>query len=282
MDNAKQGEELNQLSRLLFDTAANDWYLAIGIEILTALIGVGASIAILTNDWKLFLAIIGFILFTISYYLKLRFENTYDRAETMRRQSVITEALGWSIGQTQFSEWRLRAGKKILDMFKMKSRDKDYYATKKPEGSRRLLEMTTESAFFTRHLYCKLQGLIWLLFVIAVVFSIIVIGVSQFQFVSPNTRFFVVYGIYLLLPVMLTVDLLGLGLRLGRLSESIEEVEEDLERLDKEKRINETQVMRLISEYNCQVTSGVPVHSFLFRMWHDEINELWNKRFPKR
>jgi len=281
MDNAKQGEELNQLSRLLFDTAANDWYLAIGIETLTALIGVGASLAILTNDWKLFLAIIGFILFIISYYLKLRFENTYDRAETMRRQSVITEALGWSIGQTQFSEWRLRAGKKILDMFKMKSRDKDYYATKKPEGSRRLLEMTTESAFFTRHLYCKLQRLVWLLFVIAVVFSIIVIGVSQFQFVSPNTRFFVVYGIYLLLPVMLTVDLLGLGLRLGRLSTSIKEVEEDLERLDKEKRINETQVMRLISEYNCQVTSGVPIHSFLFKLWHDEINELWIKRYKK-
>ena len=278
MDNSKQGEELNQLSRLLFDNASDDWYKAIGLEIITALIGVVASVVILSNDWKLITAIIGLGIFMYSYYLKLRFENTFDRAETMRRQSVVTEALGWPIGKTQFSEWRRRAGMKVLNDFKLKQRDKDYYSTTKPQGSRRLLEMTIESAFFTRHLYCKLQQLVWGLLVITVVLSFGIFGYSQLQFISSDARFLIIYTLYLLLPIMLTIDLIGLGLRLGRLSTSIEVIEEDMEKLDKEKRLQETQVIRLVSEYNCQVSSGVPIHSFLFRRWHDDINELWKQR----
>lgn len=279
MDNQKRGEELNQLSRLLFDQAASKWYWAIGIEVVAAAIGITAQFLTLSDDSKLGFAIFGLILLGISYFLRLRFEDEYDVAETMRRQSVLTEGLGWPIGKTQFSKWRQKAGKKLLEKFKLQPRNDGYYVTNQKTGTpRKLLEMTIESAFWTRHLYKKLQRIVWIIFFIILVISILVISLSITSFFPINSRTQIVYAIYLFLPVMLTIDVLGWALRLGRLADSICEVEEGLERLEEQKPLTEQAVMRWISEYNCQVTSGFPIPPILFKFWHDEIKELWERR----
>lgn len=277
-DNQKRGEQLNQLSRLIFDNAASRWYFAMGIELCAGVLGIVATFLPLSEDWKLGLAIVGFLLLGWAYYLRLRFEDMYDTAETMRRQSVLTESLGWAIGKTQFSIWRQKAGKKILEAFKIQPRNKDYYVTKQRGGPRRLLEITIESAFWTRHLYKKLQQIAWISFFAATAISIILISVSATKIVPDSTKIQIVYAVYLFLPLVLSVDLFGWALRLGRLANSICEVEEGLEKLMEQKRVTEPEVMRLISEYNCQVSYGFPIPSALFKAWHDEIQELWEAR----
>src|SRR5438045_2336402 len=101
----RQGEELNQLSRLIFGRAACFWYTAVLIEFMAGIIGVAATVSRPRPTYELLLAISGFLLFATAYYLKISFRGLYDTAETMRRQSVLTEALGWPIGKTQFSQW---------------------------------------------------------------------------------------------------------------------------------------------------------------------------------
>lgn len=278
MDNRKRGEELNQLSRLLFDKGANQWYLAIFIEIIAVILGVLTGLFNPPDDWKLPVAIVGFCLFAVAYGLRLFFANTYDNAETMRRQSVLTEALDWPIGQTQFSEWRRKAGNDILKRFRLQPRSADYYATQQTNPPKRLLEMTAESAFWTRHLYAKLQGLIWLLFIGAIITIIIVISIAPAQFIPSTIHSQIVYAVYLLLPILLSADLLGWALRLGRLISSIKEVEQGLEALSTRRSPKESEVMRLVSEYNCQLTAGFPIHDKLFSFWHDEIDGLWKNR----
>lgn len=277
-DNKKRGEQLNQLSRLLFDNAANKWYWAMGIEVVAGLIGISAIFFSLSDSWKLAIAILGFILLSMAYYFRLRFEDMYDTAETMRRQSILTEALGWAIDRTQFSIWRQKAGKKILDKFKLQPRNKDYYVTKHSVGPRRLLEMTLESAFWTRHLYCKLQQIIWVLFAIVVIISIVVISIAVMNIIPESSKVPIVQAVYFFLPVVLSVNLFGWALKLNRLINSICEVEKGLENLKKQRRVTEQEVMRLVSEYNCQVTSGFPIPSVLFKLWYQEIQELWEAR----
>ena len=105
----KRGEELNQLSRLLFDTAARKWYIAFLLELIAGFASVTFSlIQIMPDTLKLCSAAATAALLVFAYILRQRFELQYDMAETMRRQSVLTEGLGYPIKSAMFSEWRRR------------------------------------------------------------------------------------------------------------------------------------------------------------------------------
>jgi hypothetical protein len=278
MDSRQIGSELNQLSRILFDDAAGNWYAAAGVEIFAGILGAILSITGVSGDWALLGAIIGLALFGWAYYLRLRFEDKYDLAETMRRQSVLTEALGWPVERVQASEWRRSAGRKVAERFKVRPREEDYYTTPKPIGPGRLAEMTLESAFWTRHLYGKLRIIVWAIFIGALIVSGLVISIPAFGVAPQGVALRIATAVYILLPVLLTIDLLGWAIRLGRLMASIRAVEVDLERLTNSGAMDTQQVLRLVAEYNCQVVSGFPIHPWIYRRWHDEIHELWTRR----
>ena len=91
-------------------------------------------------------------LLVVGYYLRFSFESCYDVAETMRRQSVLSEGLGWPIARSQFNEWRQRAGGKLIKVAAANPRPSDYYATGEITGPKRLAEMTFESLFWTKSL----------------------------------------------------------------------------------------------------------------------------------
>lgn len=278
MDNQKKGEQLNQFARFLFDEAANNFYLSLIIEIVAGLLAVGITLVSLPEEGGFAFALIGFGLLAYSYYLRLRFDDQYDTAETMRRQPVLSEALDWPISSVQFSDWKVRASKAALQRTKLEKRADDYYETKSDFGAKKLLEMTAESAFYTRCLYTKLRGILVTMLVFSMIAVAIVFSVLPLNLVSDQIALRIAYVIYLLLPIILSLDLLGWVFKLSRLSKSIKEVESDVERLLKEKRVDEKQAMRLVSEYNCQVSCGFPIHNILFRLWHDEIRELWENR----
>lgn len=274
----KQGEELNQLSRLLFDKASQRWYLAMGLEVVSGGLGVVIGTMLLSDKWRTIVAAAAFVFLALIYYLKIRSNYLYSTAETMRRQSVLAEAIGWPISATQFSDWRLKAGKELLNKFKVSPRDEDYYMTKCDVGAERLLEMTIESCFYTRHLYEKIRKLASTILIVTIIAWILALSVIPFDDISNVTRLRVVYLLYLALPIILSADILGWTIKLGTLSRSIKEIEQDLERLSKSGDLDIPQVMRLVSEYNCQLVGGIPIPKVLFRLWHNEIRELWEKR----
>ena len=274
----RQGEELNQLSRLIFNDASRLWIYSIIFEIIGICVSILTVLINFPSDWKLIPAFIILLILAVAYFFRIRFEYKYDDAETMRRQSVLTEALNWPIEATQFSDWILTAGQRILDNFKVKSRDENYYCTNQPTGPRRLLEMTIESAFFTRHIYCKIKKIVWYIFAFTSTAAIIIIGVAPIGVVYTKIWIELIYILYLSLPLIISIDFLGWGLRLNRLTSNIKEIEKGLERLEKNRTSEISEVMRLVYEYNCQVISGFPIPNFLFKLWHDQIEQLWNKR----
>jgi hypothetical protein len=278
MDSRRLGEELNQLSRVLFDKAATNWYLAAGIETGAGILGAVLVVAGVSGDFGLLGAIVGLLLLAWAYYLRLRFEDQYGLAETMRRQSVLTEALDWPIERVQASEWRRRAGKRILERFRMRPREEGYYSTAEATGPARLIDMTLESAFWTRHLYGRLRVIVWAVFIGALIVSVLVISIAGFQVTPRGAGVRIATLIYLILPVLLTIDLLGWAIRLGKLFSAIRDIEEDLDRLRSSGTPELPLVLRLGSEYNCQVVSGFPIHPWLFARYHDEIHRLWQMR----
>jgi len=278
MDNLQRGEELNQLSRLLFNKASSKWYRAILIEILAGTLGCIVAVLELPIEWNTKLAIIGFILLIISYFFKIQYFDLYDSAETMRRQSVLTEALNWPIGKVQFSEWRLKAGTKILKLFKAEARNKEYYATQETPSPKRLLEITIESAFWTRHLYKKLIPYIAVLLVASIILIFITLSITPFPQIPSEQKLKITYFIYLFLPMILSIDIIGWLIKVIKLANNIKSAENDMEKLLESSEIKIEQVMRLVSEYNCQVVSGFPIPNFFFKLSYNEITELWKCR----
>lgn len=278
MDSRAQGEELSQLSRLLYDSAANKWYAAIGLEVAAGVMAAALGILEPPGDWALAGAFFGVGLIAVSYGLRLWFDAQYDAAETMRRQAVLTEGLDWPLDKLQTIEWLQKAGQRIRKRLKVQPRDPDYYATREPAGSARLAQMTVESAFYTRHLYEKLRFWMWVLFAGAALLSLLAILVALTRTIPDQIDVLVARTLYAIIPVVLSVNLLGWARRLGRSIAAIREVEADLERLQQDASLTEPRVMRLLSEYNCQVVGGFPIHAALFRRWRGEIRELWERR----
>lgn len=275
----KRSIELSQLSRLLFNKTATIFYWGLALELLAGVVSVVSGFTQFEPRTSLVTAIVGFILLGISYWFRIKADGMYGDAETMRRQSVLSEALGWEISKVQFSEWKQKAGKKLLNHLKSTMRPEDYYETRSQPGYRKLLEMTQESAFYTRCLYAKLRELFgWMaLCSFGLLFFILVI-LLPLQVVDQNKQLVIANVIYVLLPLVLTADFLGMYIKLGRSKEDICMVEKGLERASKNDPIDRTEVMRLVAEYNCHVVSGVPILNWLFNLWHNDIKDLWENR----
>lgn len=275
-NNAKRGEELNQLSRLLFDSAANKWYAALALEVIAGGMAVGFNFLNLAGDTRLWAAAGVALLAVLAYTLRQWFEWQYDLAETMRRQSLLTEGIGLSISNMLYSEWRRRSGQRILAKLTAKPRDAGYYETTRRVGPKRLLEMTQESAFWTRALYARLRALAIVLSVVGTLLIVALFMSLSFQSIPDSLASSIAYAAFLLVPVLLSLNMIGWTLKLNRLINGIAKVESDMETLHKSSNIDEPSVLRLIFEYNCQLAAGFPIHNLVFKLSHDAIQKEWD------
>jgi hypothetical protein len=281
MKNQEAGKELNQLAHFLFATAADNWYIAIALELGGGLLAAIAGVTKLPDIPTFTITAVATALIVVAYILRQNFYDQYDIAETMRRQSVLSESLDWPISKLQMSEWQLRAGKKIRSLAKSTRRAPDYYSTESNIGPERLAEMTVESAFYTRNLYIKIKSIILKLFLISSSLIILVIVMALVSPIPTGANMVVAQAFILMVPIALTVDLYGRYRKLGDLISAIKDIEKDLDRLRETNDFSLQQVMRLVSEYNCQVVSGIPIHNKMFKNWQNEIKELWEVRWKE-
>lgn len=272
------GAELSQLARLLFDAAANKWYLAAGLEVGAGLLAGVLAFFDLPSTGALIGAAIGTVLLISAYILHLFYEDQQDVAETMRMQAAFVEGLGEPVSQTQASKWREKAGWRMRQQAKQKPRDADYYATNEPPSPKRLAEMTIESAFWTQTLYRKLRRLVWWGCGISGAIFVIVTLVTLTHLFPDSIEQAIARFLYSLIPVVISANFFGWGLKLGRLVNNIEKIEEDLVTMKESPNLKDSQVLLLVAEYNRQTANGFPIHNWLFHRWHDEISDLWKSR----
>lgn len=278
MSTEEIGAELNQLARLLFDSAAHRWYLGTGLALGVGLWVTCLNVMTLHGDVALSGAILGALLLLVSYALRLRSERLYDLAETMRRQSVLTEALDWPVAALQMRDWRQDAGRQIRALANANPRDLGYYSTKKAAGPERLAEMTIESAFYTRSLYGRLSSRIWIALIVVLAMLALVPLAALTAAIPTSTDLLVARILCALIPLLLTIDLVGWVLRLTSKVRAIRDIEQDIGRLSGTEEMQLPHVMRLVSEYNCQLAKGIPVHRWLYDRWRGEISDLWCRK----
>lgn len=272
------GEELSQLASFLFSQATSLWWWSRGLEILAGLIVVVLTVFDAGDKTSGVGAVGSTLLVVVAYVMRLFFEEKYETAETMRRQSVLCEGLDWPVSAWQKSEWERKAGSKLLSRLTQQPRAKDYYGSTSPPGARRLAEMTLESEFYTRNQYVSLRNMARTFSAVAGVAVLVVLLASANQTVPNDWGLLLARAIFVAIPVLLAADFLGWALRLHRITHELDEIEKGLDLQVRNADPSPTEVMRLVSEYNCQVVAGIPIPGRLWRRWHDRIRTLWERR----
>ena len=136
--------------------------------------------------------------------------------------------------------------------------------------------MTLESSFYTRNVYERLRS--WLagglVLGVAALFIVVILALSRD---IPASLGEVIGSVAVALVLLLvSLDFLGVALSLSRTTSSMRDVEKGLNHLRGQVPGVE-KVMRLVAEYNCQVVAGVPILSWIFKRWHDDIRGEWER-----
>jgi hypothetical protein len=196
----------------------------------------------------------------------------------MRRQAVFSEGMGWELARADLQEWRSRAGQKIMDKAALSPRPDDYYDNKLGEGAKKLAEMTFESAHWTKCLYRHLRSYLVAILVAAASVVVMLVCVALFEDVPAEQRTALAYAVFLFVPIVLTVDFLGMVLKLNRAITELRKLSPSLEREAGLTSPKPGSVMRLVAEYNCIVSSGVPIPNWLWKRHNQTIAASWKGR----
>ena len=201
--------EIGQLARRRFGRAARLLYTSIAVEGISVLISFGLLILSVRGDAGIGGGALVVVLLVGAYYLRLVFQEIYDSAETMRRQAVLTEALGWSINSMARSEWMRKAGWNDTSRAIAQPLPDDYYATQDNRGGKRLARMTAESAFYARNLYGKVRP--WLLGALLSAVGLVIVGfvTVSLRATSDHVDAVIAQTVYLLVPLVVSWDLFG-------------------------------------------------------------------------
>jgi|SRR3954451_1174797 len=272
LGNISQSEILCRALRVLFDSAAGKWYSAVTLQLLSGALAVGLSFADIGKGWSILTAALVFGLFTASYLLRLWAEQQYSLAEKMRRSYVMWEGLGWDPGGFDMDDLQWSLGQRNKKKIKAWSRAPDPCRPWVGQaGPYKLALITRGSARSTRFRYVRLRRWIWGSFALSVAMSFAVVSTVVTRGIPESTSIAVARSAYSFMSLVLATNVLGWGLRLGRLIPGIRAVEEGLERLmDAGSGLAQDQlpqVLRLVSEYNCQVIGGLPLHRLMFYHW---------------
>ena len=138
--------------------------------------------------------------------------------------------------------------------------------------------MTLESAFWTQHLYEALRSILAASLAVAVVGLIASAYVALTVVQAPGVAALVAQLVATVIPLAISLDLVGWLLELGNDTSELREVERGLDRILDGQGVVEHDVLRLVAEYDSIVSGGPPIHPRLFTWKHDEIGDLWRRR----
>ncbi len=264
-----------QIARLLFNKASNIFYIALILEILLGIIGVVSQLLVVSPKLEYIISATYLLMLICFYGLRWWYEDLYDTAETMRKQQVLTEGLGWEINKSDYVDWINKAGKDLRKKAEEFKRPDDYFETEEEPSPKKLLEMTIESNFYTRNLLERIKNGLLLIILVSLLATLITIGVTPM--ISKDLGSFIRLGNALLIifPIFVSVDFIGLWLKIDRICKSLKQVELGMVNVYKNDPVEESRVLRYVFEYNSQMANSVPIHNYFFSLWHNEIAELW-------
>ncbi|WP_406870280.1 hypothetical protein ABEB22_10860 [Thioclava sp. 'Guangxiensis'] len=247
--------------------------LRVYLFILQSLVAVPAalSVVIVDDTWLYSLAILGAVLLVAWWVVSLLYEKSREAAQTARRASLLSGALGETFSAYELMELRQRFT--VTEAQANAYENPEYYATQQKPGAHRLAEMLEESAFFTSNLQSfssKVMGFILIAFVVVAGGLALTLGInldrsSSITFVRIVLSAFV---------FAMSSDVFGAFLKHLSAAARTEAIKSRLATLQ-QRDASLIDVLLVMTDYNSAVESAPESVPFAFRLREAKLNARW-------
>ncbi|MDR6625695.1 hypothetical protein [Caulobacter segnis] len=228
----------------------------------------------LAETFSTLLAIVGLLLAFAIATLGLRSRKVRGHAERLRRATLFADGLGMTISPDDMRDLIAEAtsseaeGRALIDPA--------YFKSQAAPSPRRLGEMLSESAFWTKVLAGIASKEAWRLCVASTVLGIVVFGVSIS--LTPHESPISLRLFCVLVVLLLTSEISGAAFAYGDAAKEIEVLEKRLRTELATPRPDQTRVVAIVSDYNAIVEGMPPFPAGLYSRNEKTLNaqyDMW-------
>jgi hypothetical protein len=205
-----------------------------------------------------------------------RMDRVRGIAQGLRRKLEMLDSFAWEISGRELSDLVARCSRSVKKAAKQQTSPEPYYASQEPPGPKRGVENVMESAWWSKHLS---EAMFWIcvsIISLAVVGSFAALIVSILSIANQAALVAIARVVTSVLLLTLSFGMIRLAVGYYSFAERAGRVEGQAESLLRGRRINQTDSIKLLHEYQLARSSAPIIPEWIWRWKRDELNALWS------
>lgn len=218
-----------------------------------------------------------FILAMMADWLAWRADAHKGIAEALLRKLDGRDSFGWAISGAELSDLLMRCPSKVGKLVVAKALSEEYFASKEPPGTRRALENLQESAWWSKHLSEQMRKYYLVLTCLLVGSAVLVLLISVQAIDNKQALSSLGRIVTSVLTLVFSLNLFRLVLGYHNFSVEAGQVEKSTENLLASQGVQESEAIKLMSEYQLARASAPLIPTWLWNRMGDELNATWKQ-----
>jgi len=254
-----------------FDRSESWWWCSLVVAILTP---IGAIIIELSNKSPI-LTFISFVIILSPALITWSREianSYYDKGSLCRRVILYNKGLGEPISVADKCE--------ILEFsknLKIPEYEKPYYVTEKNISPAKLVDMISESSFFTKYNAGVASDYLNKIFVFYLCVTLFIAYLCIEGTISKEATQVIAKSAFFVVALFIVNDFLLLKRKFDKLSADSNIIFRDSENLAKQSKISEYEALNLAERYNLILSISPPIPFFVYKKSRDELNKKYRE-----
>ena len=224
-----------------------------------------------------YVPVLVFMLAMIADWLAWRSDTNKGTAEALLRKLDGRDSFGWPISRAELSDLLMRSPSKVDKLVVAKALSEEYFASEEPPGTLRALENLQESAWWSKHLSERMRSYYLAGTCLLVGIAVLVLLVSIQTIDDKQTLSSLGRIVTSVLTLVFSLNLFRSVLGYHNFSVKAGQIEKSTENLLTSQGVQESEVIKLMSEYQLARASAPLLPTWLWNRMEDELNATWKQ-----
>ncbi len=213
----------------------------------------------------------------IADWLAWRSDTNKGTAEALLRKLDGRDSFGWPISRAELSDLLMRSPSKVDKLVVAKALSEEYFASEEPPGTLRALENLQESAWWSKHLSERMRSYYLAGTCLLVGIAVLVLLVSIQTIDDKQTLSSLGRIVTSVLTLVFSLNLFRSVLGYHNFSVKAGQIEKSTENLLASPGVQESEIIKLMSEYQLARASAPLLPTWLWNRMEDELNATWKQ-----
>lgn len=268
----KSEHDLGNVNKALYDKAKNLWGWSMTIKILTAFVGVFATVVLNQTPFHLpFVVALAAIGAEVLQWLS---DQTKGNAESLKRKLEYKDGFGWTIEGTEIAD--ILAGMTVSTRRNIAKKPSEvHYASSEVPSSRRVIENLRESAWWSKHLSAFMRTMCAVTLTLTITTAVAALYYASISLASFSDRQNTTRIVTTLLSLVVSVGLWRFFAGYFSFNKKAERYEQAAATALKGEP-EKIATLKLLHEYQIARASAPILPDWAWKFRRDSLNELWD------